>query len=82
MGKVIDATYEEIKPKENTKNQQTGNFSLKNRQFIIVLYLSLFIAIICFLFFAIRLPNIVEGNYIPAHIENGKVVPAQIIKKS
>jgi hypothetical protein len=77
-GKIIDATYQEIK-NEQKIDPIIGNFSLQNRQFIIVLYLSFFIAIICFLFFAIRIPYIEGGKYIPAHMEDGKIVPAEII---
>ncbi len=77
-GKIIDATYQEIK-NEQKIDPIIGNFSLQNRQFIIVLYLSFFIAIICFLFFAIRVPYIEGGKYIPAHMEDGKIVPAEII---
>ena len=75
--KSIDATYQELdkdgKPKQ-------GDFSLQNRKFIVVLYLSLLIAILCFLFFAIRVPNIEEGTYVPAHMKNGKVIPAEIVR--
>ncbi len=80
-GKIIDATYEEIK-KEPKFDPIINDFSLQNRQFIIVLYLSLFIAIICFLFFAIRVPHIEKGEYVPAHMENGKVVEGKIIEKN
>lgn len=82
-GKIIDATYEEVNNKEEKKQNPTdkaGNFSLHNRQFIMILYLSFFIAIICFLFFAIRVPKIENGKYVPAHIENGKIIPGEIIK--
>ena len=79
-GKIIDATYEEIK-KEPKFDPIINDFSLQNRQFIIVLYLSFFIAIICFLFFAIRVPHIEKGEYVPAHIENGKVIEGKIIEK-
>jgi hypothetical protein len=77
-GGIIDATYEEIK-KEPKVDPIISNFSLQNRQFIIVLYLSFFIAIICFLFFAIRVPHIEKGEYVPAYIENGEVVPSKIV---
>ncbi|MES2677220.1 MAG: hypothetical protein V4612_02755 [Pseudomonadota bacterium] len=78
-GKILDATYEEVKNEE--KNDPIiSDFSLQNRQFITVLYLSFFIMIICFLFFAIRVPRIEKGRYIPAHLENGKIVPAKIVE--
>ncbi len=73
-GKIIDAIY-------NEKNKSFGDFSLQNRQFIMTLYLSFFLALICFLFFAIRVPRVEKGEYIPAHIEEGKIVPARIISK-
>lgn len=87
-GKIIDGVFSEVKKDEKLAQNQSyetkdrvGDFSLHNRKFILVLYSTLFIAIICFLFFAIRVPRIVEGEYIPAHIENGKIIPAEIIKK-
>ncbi len=79
-GKILDATYEEIKNEEKS-DPIISDFSLQNRQFITVLYLSFFIMIICFLFFAIRVPRIEKGEYIPAHMENGKVMPGKIIEK-
>ncbi len=77
--KIINATYQEIKPEPKT-DPLMSNFSLQNRQFIVVLYLSFFVAIICFLFFAISVPHIEKGQYIPAHIEDGKVIPGKIIE--
>jgi hypothetical protein len=82
-GKIINATYSEVnKDEENSKNteESIGNFSLQNRKFIMVLYSSFFIAIICFLFFAIRVPKIENGKYVPAYMEDGKVVPGKIVK--
>ncbi len=79
-GKIINATYEEVK-KEPKSDPIISNFSLQNRQFIIVLYLSFFIAIICFLFFAIRVPKIEKGQYVPARIEDGKIMPGKIIER-
>lgn len=76
--KIINATYEEIK-KEPKIDPIIGDFSLQNRQFIIVLYLSFFIAIICFLFFALRVPRVENGQYVPAYIENGEIVPSKIV---
>lgn len=78
--KIINATYEAIR-KEPKVDPIISDFSLQNRQFIIVLYLSFFTAIICFLFFAIRVPNIEKGEYVPAHMENGKVIEGKIIEK-
>ncbi len=81
-GRIIDATYQEVNPNntQDNKKGKVGDFSLQNRQFIMVLYLSLFIAIICFLFFAIRVPKIEKGEYVPAHMENGKVLPGRIVE--
>jgi hypothetical protein len=77
--KIIDATYEEVK-KESETDKIIGDFSLQNRQFITVIYLSFFIAIICFLFFAIRVPQIEKGKYVPAYMEDGKVIPGKIVE--
>ena len=87
IGKIINATYHEVKSKNEIQNEEDlnkanykiGNFSLQNQYFIMVLYLSFFISIMCFLFFAIRPPKIEEGRYIPAHIKDGKVIPWKII---
>ncbi len=85
-GRIINATYQEVNPnrsnqkEDNKETQKVSHFSLQNRQFIIVLYLSFFIAIVCFLFFAIRVPRIEGGKYIPAHMENGKIIPSKITK--
>ncbi len=84
-GNIIDGVYTEVKNdagEASNFKQETGDFSLHNQRFVKVLYLSLFIAIICFLFFAIRVPRIEEGEYVPAHIEDGKVIPAKIIQKN
>ncbi|MFT5703017.1 MAG: type IV secretory pathway TrbL component [Rickettsiales bacterium] len=75
--KIIEATYSE----DRKESEEMGDFSLKNKKFIAVIYLSFFIAIICFLFFAISVPKIEEGQYVPAYIEDGKIIPAKIIKK-
>lgn len=83
-GKIIDATYEEVgvnQKMDGDIKKKVGDFSLHNKQFIMVLYLSFFVAIICFLFFAIRVPKIEEGKYVPAHIKGGIVVPGKIIKE-
>ena len=82
-GKIINATYHEVKNEiePNKIGAKVGNFSLQNQHFIIVLYLSFFVAIICFLFFAIRIPNVEEDQYIPAHVENGKIIPGKIIDR-
>ncbi|MFT6077120.1 MAG: hypothetical protein ACJA02_000489 [Myxococcota bacterium] len=80
--KIIDGVFEEVDKdqKDNVdKEEKVGDFSLQNRQFILVLYISIFVAIICFLFFALNSPQIDEGKYVPAHIENGKIMPARII---
>ncbi|MFT6106038.1 MAG: hypothetical protein ACJA0S_000971 [Rickettsiales bacterium] len=82
--KIIDGVFEEVnkEQKGDVKEEKViGDFSLENRQFILVLYVSIFIAIICFLFFALNSPKIAEGQYVPAHIENGKIMPARIIEK-
>ena len=87
LGKIIEATYQEFdsnteKPTHNQVNSQEkiSDFSLNNKNFIIVLYFSFFIAIICFLFFAISVPRIENGKYVPAHIEDGKITTGKIIE--
>jgi hypothetical protein len=82
--RIIDGVFEEVdKEQKNSPEEEKkiGDFSLQNRQFIVVLYLSIFVAIICFLFFALNTPKIEAGEYVPARIENGKIIPAKIIKK-
>ena len=80
--RIINATYQEVNPnhKESDQtNDKINDFSLQNHRFIVVLYLSFFVAIICFLFFAIRVQLIEDGKYVPAHMEEGKIVPGAII---
>ena len=80
--RIINATYQEVNPnhKESDQtNDKINDFSLQNHRFIVVLYLSFFVAIICFLFFAIRVPLIEDGKYVTAHMEEGKIVPGAII---
>ena len=89
LGKIINATYQDLNQstEESIKNQseqqkRASNFSLANKNFIIVLYLSFFTALICFLFFAISVPKIENGQYVPAHIEkDGKIITGKIIDK-
>lgn len=80
-GKIIDGVFSEVKKDEAPNEEEIGDFSFRNQRFVTALYLSFFTAIICFLFFALRVPRVVEGEYVPAHIENGKVIPAKIIEK-
>ena len=85
--RIINATYQEVNHQEvnpnhkesDQTNDKINDFSLQNHRFIVVLYLSFFVAIICFLFFAIRVPLIEDGKYVPAHMEEGKIVPGAII---
>jgi Mg2+/citrate symporter len=89
LGKIINATYqdlnkstEEFTQDQSEQKEKIRNFSLANKNFIIVLYLSFFTAIVCFLFFAVNVPKIEGGQYIPAHIErDGKITKGQIIEK-
>jgi hypothetical protein len=59
---------------------KTGDFSLKNSRFVMVVYISLVLMVICFLFFAIRTPRIEDGNYIPAESKDGKIIPGRIVR--
>ena len=80
-GKIIDATYQEVDNQSNNSSKnlgKVGDLSLQNQQFMMVLYLSFFVAIVCFLFFAIRVPYIEKGQYVPAHLEDGKIVSGKI----
>lgn len=85
--KIIDATYQEVDRDGNPKSDQLksqakspGDFSLQNRRFVTIVYVSLVIAIICFLFFAIRVPHVENGKYIPAEIRDGKIVPGKVVE--
>ena len=48
-GKIIDATKE----KEEYVIEKPGNFSLRNKRFIFVLYISLILAIVTLIYFAL-----------------------------
>lgn len=84
VNKIIDGEFFEVNDKgekiKKAEEKPVGDFSLKNRHFIITLYLSFFIAILCFLFFAIRVPKVEHGKYVPPHMENGKVIPGKVIE--
>jgi len=71
----IDAQYEVVNGKS-----KIGHFSLKNPRFVLVIYASLILMVISFLFFAITSPRIESGNYIPAESKDGKIIPGKIIK--
>jgi hypothetical protein len=65
------------KSKKDKEVDNVGHFSLKNRNFVFVIYLSLILMIISFLFFAIGTGS-KDGNYTPAQNIDGKIIPAQI----
>jgi len=48
-GKIIDAKKE----KEEYVIQKPGNFSLRNKRFVFVLYISLILAIVTLIYFAL-----------------------------
>ncbi len=73
-------TVSETEKSEDLKDSTTDNFSLKNSRFVMIIYLSLVLMIICFLFFAIRTPQIEDGKYIPAENKNGKIISGKIIE--
>jgi len=51
--KIIDAEIEEVVGQKNTETKNSTNiFSLRNKNFIIILYLSLILAIVAVLSFA------------------------------
>lgn len=51
--KIIDAEIQEVVGQKNTKTKNSSNiFSLHNKNFIIILYLSLILAILAVLSFA------------------------------
>jgi len=72
--KIIDGEFEEI------NSNKSGPFSLKNRGFLFTLYLSLIALIISFLFLAVHTPHIENGNYVPAKIKDGKIIPGKIVE--
>ncbi|MFT6332083.1 MAG: hypothetical protein ACJAW3_000408 [Lentimonas sp.] len=82
--KIIDGEFFEVKKgekKDEKEEEKIGDFSLQNRHFIIVLYLSFVAAIFCFLFFALQTPRMQENvKYIPPHMENGKVIQGKVIE--
>ncbi len=44
-----------------------------------VLVASILIGIACFLYYGLSMPSNAGGTYIPPHLENGKVIPGQIV---
>jgi hypothetical protein len=81
--KIIDGEFVEVnnKGKKIKEEDNVGDFSLQNKHFIITLYLSFFVAIICFLFFALQVPKMEKGvKYIPPHMKNGKVISGKIVE--
>lgn len=73
--KIIEGEFEEV-----GQNKVTNPFSIKNRHFILIIYLSLILLIISFLFLAVRAPYLESGQYIPAEIKDGKIISGKIIK--
>jgi hypothetical protein len=61
-------------------DDKIGDFSLKNSHFVMVVYISLILMVISFLFFAIKTPRIEDGNYIPAESKDGKIIPSRIVR--
>ena len=80
----IEGEFEEVDEKGNKVRKPTSeakikpnHFSLQNKKFILVIYLSLILLIISFLFLSLESPT-KNGNYIPAKNINGKIIPARI----
>lgn len=77
--KIIDGEYKIVGEKTSQKNEEkVDRFSLQNRHFLIVLYLSLTFGIVALISFAISSPNKNPESYLPAQFKDGKIIPAQI----
>ncbi|MDA0902306.1 MAG: hypothetical protein O3B09_02720 [Proteobacteria bacterium] len=80
----IEGEYEEVDKAGQTNSRfgkpMVGHFSLKNPHFVITLYISLILMIISFLFFALQVPQIEEGKYVPTEFKDGKIIPAKIVE--
>jgi hypothetical protein len=73
----ISGEFEELDKngkKIKKKSAKPDPFSLKNKHFIITIYLSLILMIISFLFFAI-VSSDGKGDYTPAQNIGGKIIP-------
>lgn len=68
---------EKIVGEKTTKAKKISRFSLNNRHFVIIVYLSLILAIVSLIFSAFSEPKN-NKTYIPASYENGKIIPSTI----
>lgn len=69
---------EKIVGEKSTKARKISHFSLENRKFITVLYLSVIIAIFTMILSALLKPNKDTSSYIPASYKDGKIIPPAI----
>ena len=71
---------EKVVGEKTTKEavQKISRFSLQNRQFLIVLYLSMILAILSLLYTAFSEPKKDPTTYVPAQYKDGKILPPQI----
>ena len=64
--------------KDRKNPKKISRFSLKNRQFVIIIYISLIFGILSLIYTAFFASEVKDGKYIPAKYEGGKVVPARV----
>ena len=69
---------EKVVGEKTTAAIKISHFSLENRRFVAVLYLSLILAILTLVFSALLTPNRDTSSYVPAQYKDGKILPPKI----
>ena len=69
---------EKIIGEKSTNVRKLSPFSLENRKFMVVLYLSIIFAIITLIISALSSPNKDTASYVPASYKDGKIIPPKI----
>jgi hypothetical protein len=69
---------EKVVGEKSTAAKKISNFSLENRRFVIVLYLSFLIAIASLIITALSSPVKDFSSYTPAQYKDGKIIPPTI----
>ncbi len=71
---IIEGKFEVVGEK-STDTEKITRFSLKNRNFVIIIYASLILAILTLVITAILEPKKNSTNYVPAQLKDGKILP-------
>ncbi len=69
---------EKVVGEKTTAEKKISHFSLENRRFVAVLYLSLILAILTLILSALLTPNKDTSSYVPAQYKDGKILPPKI----